>query len=215
MLWLPQSLVVLEPLKPQTATERIVGGVLEYDPTLAPHPLATSVRSRRRCGVDKRAKTLIAQLSSPDNRVRVGALQDLIGRTHSTVHRAYEAWGGLLQKLDDRSSCWESTAIRLLGNLARSDTDGRFIGSLDRLLPHTNDGSLITSRQRIPSFWKVSCVDIRAKGGGSGSSPVHVCGVRAREAPQPPSPANHPIREVLVLRAERRGGPAEGPPTVG
>jgi hypothetical protein len=62
------------------------------------------------------------------------------------VDWAYEAWDGLLQKLDDQSSCQRSIALLLLSNLAKSDTWGRLIGSLDRLLAHTNDDSFITSR---------------------------------------------------------------------
>jgi hypothetical protein len=113
--------------------------------------------------VDKEVKTLIDQLSSPDNRVRVSALQDLMRRTDSTADWAYKAWDGLLQKLDDQSSYQRSIAILLLSNLAKNDTEGRLIGSLDCLLAHTNDDSFITSRQRTQSLWKVACVDNRAK----------------------------------------------------
>ena len=46
-------------------------------------------------------------------------------RTDSTADWAYEAWAGLLQRLDDRSSYQRSIAVLLLSNLAKSDTEGR------------------------------------------------------------------------------------------
>jgi hypothetical protein len=67
-------------------------------------------------------------------------------RTDSTADWAYEAWDGLLQELDDQSSYQRSIAVLLLSNLAKSDTEGRLIGSVDPRLAHTNDDSFIASR---------------------------------------------------------------------
>jgi hypothetical protein len=101
-------------------------------------------------------KKSIADLGSTDDRIRMDALRTLLKRTESKVDWIYDVWDHLLKKLDNGNSYQRSIGVKLLCNLAKSDTEDRLRLALDRLLIHTKDEKFITSRQCLQSIWKAA-----------------------------------------------------------
>src|SRR5271157_6051510 len=103
--------------------------------------------------MNKDIKRLVNDLGSSDDKIRMGALGTLLKRTESKVDWIYEVWDHLLEKLDSENSYQRTIGVKLLCNLAKSDTEDRINLALDRLLVHTKDEKFITSRQCIQNIW--------------------------------------------------------------
>ena len=106
--------------------------------------------------MDKKTKSLVEDLASTNDEVRMNALQTLLKVTESKVGWVYEVWDLLLGKLDHENSYQRSIGVILLCNLAKSDSENRLATSLDRLLACTKDEKFITSRQTIQNIWKAA-----------------------------------------------------------
>ena len=106
--------------------------------------------------MDKKTKSLVEDLASTNDEVRMNALQTLLKVTESKVGWVYEVWDLLLGKLDHENSYQRSIGVILLCNLAKSDLENRLATSLDRLLACTKDEKFITSRQTIQNIWKAA-----------------------------------------------------------
>lgn len=106
--------------------------------------------------MDKKTKSLVEDLASTNDEVRMNALQTLLKVTESKVGWVYEVWDLLLGKLDHENSYQRSIGVMLLCNLAKSDSENRLATSLDRLLACTKDEKFITSRQTIQNIWKAA-----------------------------------------------------------
>ena len=106
--------------------------------------------------MDKKKKSLVEDLASTNDEVRMNALQTLLKVTESKVGWVYEVWDLLLGKLDHENSYQRSIGVMLLCNLAKSDSENRLATSLDRLLACTKDEKFITSRQTIQNIWKAA-----------------------------------------------------------
>jgi hypothetical protein len=111
--------------------------------------------------MNKTIKTYIENLATTDDKIRLEALQTLLGVTESKVDWIYEVWDLLLEKLDHENSYQRSIAVMLLCNLAKSDVDNRLKTTLDRLCAHTKDEKFITSRQCLQNLWKVAAANKR------------------------------------------------------
>jgi hypothetical protein len=109
--------------------------------------------------MDRNIQKHIEELGSTDDKIRLDALQAALRLTEAKVDWVYEVWDLLLEKLENENSYQRSIGIMLLCNLAKSDTENRLGGSLDRLLVHTRDEKFITSRQCIQNVWKVAAAD--------------------------------------------------------
>ncbi len=109
--------------------------------------------------MNRNTKKHIENLTSTDDKIRLGALQNLLRITESKVDWVYEVWDLLLEKLDHENSYQRSIAGMLLCNLAKSDVENRLGVCLDRLLTHTKDEKFITSRQCIQNIWKAAATN--------------------------------------------------------
>lgn len=106
--------------------------------------------------MDKKTKSLVEDLASTNDEIRMNALQSLLKLTDSKVDWVYEVWDLLLGKLDNENSYQRSIGVMLLCNLAKSDSENRLAASLDRLLACTKDEKFITSRQTLQAIWKAT-----------------------------------------------------------
>lgn len=113
--------------------------------------------------MDNLVKECIDNLGSTDDNTRLNALQTILKITEDKVDWVYEVWDDLVCKLDHENSYQRSIAIMVLCNLAKSDSENRIEGILDRLLAHTRDDKFITSRQCIQNIWKVAAINNRTK----------------------------------------------------
>lgn len=113
--------------------------------------------------MDNLVKECIDNLGSTDGNTRLNALQTILKITEDKVDWVYEVWDDLVCKLDHENSYQRSIAIMVLCNLAKSDSENRIEGILDRLLAHTRDDKFITSRQCIQNIWKVAAINNRTK----------------------------------------------------
>jgi hypothetical protein len=99
---------------------------------------------------------LVKELGSKDDKIRMDALEVMLRITESKADWVYEVWDHLLEKLDNTNSYQRSIGIKLLCNLAKSDSEDRLHSVLDRLLAHTKDEKFITSRHCLQSIWKAA-----------------------------------------------------------
>jgi len=113
--------------------------------------------------MDKQVKECIDNLGSTDDKTRLNALQTILKITEDKVDWVYDVWDDLVSKLDNENSYQRSIALMVLCNLAKSDSENRIEGILDRLLAHTRDDKFITSRQCIQNVWKVAATSNRTK----------------------------------------------------
>lgn len=109
--------------------------------------------------MDSSIRQKFNEFSSKEDKLRMDALQTILHITDEKVDWVYEVWDDLLQKLDDENSFQRSIAIMVLCNLAKSDSENRMKGIIDRLLIHTRDEKFITSRQCLQNIWKTAIVD--------------------------------------------------------
>jgi HEAT repeat protein len=113
--------------------------------------------------MDKKVKQLIGNLGSPDDKVRMNALNSVLKLTDQKVNWAYDVWDDLFEMLEHENSFHRSIAIKVICNLAKSDSEDRLSKSLDILLAHTKDEKFITSRQCIQSIWKVAVANRKSR----------------------------------------------------
>lgn len=99
---------------------------------------------------------LIERLSVKDNKVRKEALDKVIELTEEEVNWIYEYWDILVKKLDSENSYQRTIGMFVLSNLAKSDSENRFEGILDKYLMMAEDEKFITSRQTLQTVWKVA-----------------------------------------------------------
>ncbi len=106
--------------------------------------------------MDQNVRECIDNLGSPDDTVRLEALQTVLRLTEDEVDWVYDVWDGLVEKLNSENSYQRSIGIMTLCNLAKSDRENRLRDVLERLLAHTTDEKFITTRQCLQNIWKVA-----------------------------------------------------------
>ena len=113
--------------------------------------------------MDEKIKAYYDNLTSSDDKVRMNALQGMLKLTDQKVDWVYDIWNGLFEILNHENSFHRSIAIKVICNLAKSDSENRLSGSLGMLLAHTTDEKFITSRQCIQSIWKAALTSKQAR----------------------------------------------------
>jgi hypothetical protein len=98
-------------------------------------------------------------LESRNDLIRMKAWKYLMELTEKEVDWVYEKWDYLVKNLDNENSFQRSIAIMMLCNLVKSDKEKRISKILNKVLPHTKDDSIITSRQCINSIWKIAIIN--------------------------------------------------------
>jgi len=106
--------------------------------------------------MDEHVKENFDNLASPDDAIRMSALQTILAITEDQVDWVYEVWDDLLERLSHPNSYQRTIAILVLCNLTRSDTQHRLNSSLDLLLAHTKDDKFVISRKCLQNIWKVA-----------------------------------------------------------
>lgn len=106
--------------------------------------------------MDQYVKIVYDNLASPDDAIRMTALQSILEITEEKVDWVYEVWDDLFERLNHPNSYQRTIAILVLCNLSRSDAQHRLDSSLDRLLAHTKDEKFVTSRKCLQNIWKVA-----------------------------------------------------------
>lgn len=114
--------------------------------------------------MDALIKEKVTNLASTDDGIRLDALKTVLLSTENKVDWAYEMWDEMIARLDHENSYQRSIGIMVLCNLAKSDTENRLAGILERLLAHTRDEKFITSRQCLQNVWKLAAANPQAKG---------------------------------------------------
>ena len=113
--------------------------------------------------MDKDVKRYMEDLVSSDDKVRMNALDTVLKLTDKKVAWVYDIWDDLFEMLEHENSFHRSIAIKVICNLAKSDSEDRLSKSIDFLLAHTKDEKFITSRQCIQSVWKVAVASKRSR----------------------------------------------------
>lgn len=101
-------------------------------------------------------KLLMDEIGSKNNKIRKKALDTLLELSEEKVDWIYNVWDSLVDKLDSNNSYQRSIGMFILANLAKSDSDNKFIDIIDKYLQLMEDEKFITSRQAIKSSWKVA-----------------------------------------------------------
>jgi len=99
---------------------------------------------------------LFLELESKNNMIRKNALDKVLEITEEKVDWIYNKWDDLVKKMDSENSYQRSIGMFVLSNLAKSDTEKRFLQIIDKYLGLMQDEKFITSRQTIQSSWKVA-----------------------------------------------------------
>lgn len=106
--------------------------------------------------MNENIKNLMERLSVKDNKIRKEALDRVIELTQVKVEWIYNYWDLLVEKLDSENSYQRTIGMFVLSNLAKSDSENRFEGIIDKYLMMTEDEKFITSRQTLQTMWKVA-----------------------------------------------------------
>jgi hypothetical protein len=68
---------------------------------------------------------------------------------------AYEVWDELLEGLTHKDNHVRAICGQLLGNLGKSDPQGRMFKDFNKLLNVTKDEKFVTARHTMQNIWKV------------------------------------------------------------
>ena len=105
--------------------------------------------------MDKTIRTHLDNIRSEDGQLQNKAYEFLMRETEKPVDWAYEAWDDLVAGLTDKDNHVRAICGQLLGNLGKSDSQGRMFKDFDRLLNMTCDEKFVTARHTMQHIWKV------------------------------------------------------------
>jgi hypothetical protein len=105
--------------------------------------------------MDKTTRRHLGNLHSKDGGLRYKALMYVLSATERKVDWAYEVWDGLVADLRHEDNHVRAIAAQVLGNLARSDPEGRMLKDFPAVLEVTRDERFVTARHTLQSIWKV------------------------------------------------------------
>ena len=117
-----------------------------------------SFRTSKKAKVGTMDKTIRANLDnirSEDGQMQNKAYMFLMQKTEKPVDWAYEAWDELIEGLTHKDNHVRAICGQLLGNLGRSDPNGRMFKDFDKLLAVTKDERFVTARHTLQNIWKV------------------------------------------------------------
>jgi hypothetical protein len=95
-------------------------------------------------------------LGSTEDKIRLNALQNILIITDAKVDWIYEIWDDLFERLNHPNSYQRSIAIKVLCNLAKSDSEHHLNDTIQIILAHTKDEKFITTRQCLQNIWKLA-----------------------------------------------------------
>ncbi|MHA7633455.1 hypothetical protein [Corallococcus sp. M7] len=106
--------------------------------------------------MDRATRDHFANLNSDDADSRYASFRHVMEVTQQKVDWAAEVWDGLLTLLKDGDNHQRAIAAQVLANLAKSDTEGRMLKDLDRLVAATKDEKFVTARHSLQCLWRVA-----------------------------------------------------------
>jgi hypothetical protein len=89
---------------------------------------------------------------------RYSSFVDIISKTNQPVAWVYEVWDELVAMLSDKNNHRRAIASQLLCSLAKSDTEGRMMHDVGKLMQLTYDEKFVTARHTLQSLWKIAVV---------------------------------------------------------
>ena len=113
--------------------------------------------------MDTSVKGWLADLRSTDRAVQGRAFTNLMEATEEPVDWAYDAWDNLLMALTHKHNHLRAITAQLLGNLAKSDPEGRMLTDFDALIAVTRDARFVTARHCLLSLWKIGAAGDRQR----------------------------------------------------
>jgi hypothetical protein len=116
------------------------------------------IRPTQETALDNTIKTHFDNLFSQDRELQNQAFTYILAETERPVDWAYEAWDKLVAGLRHEDNHVRAIASQVLGNLAKSDPEGRMLNDLPSLLNVTRDERFVTARHCLQSLWKVGMV---------------------------------------------------------
>ena len=105
--------------------------------------------------MDKTIRMYLDNIHADDGQVQFKAYDYLMKETEKPVDWAYEAWDELIAGLTDKDNHIRAICGQLLGNLGKSDPQGRMFKDFDKLLNVTRDKKFVTARHTMQNIWKV------------------------------------------------------------
>lgn len=105
--------------------------------------------------MDRTIRRHLDNIRSEDRQAQNKAYVTLMEKTEKPVDWAYEAWDELIEGLTHRDNHVRAICGQLLGNLGRSDPNGRMFKDFEKLLDVTRDGKFVTARHTLQNIWKV------------------------------------------------------------
>ena len=90
-----------------------------------------------------------------DGQTQFKAYDYLMKETERPVDWAYEVWDQLVEGLTHKDNHARAICGQLLGNLGKSDPEGRMFKDFDKLLEVTKDQRFVTARHTLQNIWKV------------------------------------------------------------
>ncbi|RKH63258.1 hypothetical protein [Corallococcus llansteffanensis] len=106
--------------------------------------------------MDPNTSRHFANLRGQDADVRYASFRHVMEVTQQPVEWAAEVWEDLLALLREGDNHQRAIAAQVLSNLARSDTQGRMLKDLDRLMAVTKDEKFVTARHSLQTLWRVA-----------------------------------------------------------
>ncbi|MEP7136716.1 MAG: hypothetical protein ABI904_17450 [Chloroflexota bacterium] len=105
--------------------------------------------------MDKTIRTHLDNIRSDDGQLQNEAYYALMKDTEKPVDWAYEAWDELVEGLTHKDNHIRAICGQLMGNLGKSDPQGRMLKDFDKLLNVTRDEKFVTARHTMQNIWKV------------------------------------------------------------
>ena len=105
--------------------------------------------------MNKTIRMHLDNIHAEDGQVQFKAYDHLMKETEKPVDWAYEAWDEIVAGLTHKDNHVRAICGQLLGNLGKSDPQGRMFKDFDKLLNVTRDEKFVTARHTMQNIWKV------------------------------------------------------------
>lgn len=123
--------------------------------------------------MEKTIRTKMDAIFTGDGDAQFKAYDYLMKESEKPVSWAYDVWDELVAGLTHKDNHVRAICGQLLGNLGKSDLQGRMFKDFDKLLNVTKDERFVTARHTMQNIWKVGL-------GGKKSQQLVVKGLEKR-----------------------------------
>lgn len=114
--------------------------------------------------MDEQIRKYINDLFGDDIKRKFDAFRYLMNVTDDIpVEWIYTVWDELFLQLKNNNIHRRSIAAQLICNLAKSDTEGRLLKDIDKLLGSTIEEKLLMTRHSFQTIWKIAIINNELK----------------------------------------------------